>query len=194
MSVLKHNRKSTNFDTYIHALELRRNLMDLILRDFGYKPKPVSEYYPNGRKKTLEVYESDVEKRKKEEEFFYWFCADERDYVIRLLRQLEETIQMGNAIFPTNELEYWARRLEQDKCIGICNQIYNELQFIIETLPVDINNYIQYSDAIDEQIRMIKGWRTKDHKRYKHLVKDDKAPQTKQLKDQVIDFEKVEQE
>ena len=36
MSVLKRNRKASQFEVFHHLNKLRRDITDLLLRDFGY--------------------------------------------------------------------------------------------------------------------------------------------------------------
>jgi hypothetical protein len=170
MSVVKAKRGETQYKPYVEAKKLRRDIMDLMLRDFGYKETLVSEYYKSGKKKTLEEYQRDLDKREHEKEFFAWFVASERDYIIDLLRKLEYCIQMGRDITPTVYAEYVERRLWFDRAIANARSLIDELQFIIETLPVDINKYIKYSDQIEDLIETIKKYRRKDNKRYKHLI------------------------
>ena len=44
--------------------------------------------------------------------------------------------------------------------------LLQELQYIIETLPVDINKYTRFADSIQLEIALIKGWRKADKSRY----------------------------
>lgn len=150
MSVIKAKQKPTQYEPYIKAIQLRRDLTKLMLKDFGYKPKPVPEYFKNGKKKSPKQYNSDCEKRQKEEEFFFWFCDNERDFIIELMRKLSHYIQMTISIGkPQSQRELNDKLSYYNKVIGTLESLYNELQYIIETLPVDINKYIIYSDSID---------------------------------------------
>lgn len=153
MSVIKSKQKPTQYEPYINAIQLRRDLTKLMLKDFGYRPKPVSEYFKNGKKKSLKQYNSDCEKRQKEEEFFFWFCDNERDFIIELMRKLSYYIQMTVSIGePQFQRELEDKLSYYNKIVGTLESLYNELQYIIETLPVDINKYVSYSDSIDSLI------------------------------------------
>lgn len=153
MSVIKAKQRPTQYEPYIKAITLRRELTALMVRDFGYKPKPVSTYFKSGKKKPPKQYETDCQKRQKEEEFFFWFCDNERDYITDLLRRLSHSIQMTVSIGePQSKRELDDKVSYYNEVIGTLESLYNELQYIIETLPVDINKYTSYSDSIDSLI------------------------------------------
>lgn len=56
------------------------------------------------------------------------------------------------------------RRLHQDKAIGQCYRLTQELQYAIETLPVDVNKYLRFATMIQTEINLLKGWRKSDNK------------------------------
>ena len=56
------------------------------------------------------------------------------------------------------------RRLHQDEAVGQCYRLVQELQYAIETLPVDVNTYTRFGEAIQTEINLIKGWRKSDNK------------------------------
>lgn len=63
------------------------------------------------------------------------------------------------------------RRLCQDRAIGQCYRLTQELQYAIETLPVDVNKYLRFADMIQTEINLIKGWRKSDNK-FKRAISD----------------------
>ena len=46
-----------------------------------------------------------------------------------------------------------------------------ELQYAIETLPVDVNKYSRFGEMIQTEINLIKGWRKSDNK-FKRAISD----------------------
>ena len=66
--------------------------------------------------------------------------------------------------YPTCMEELIQRRIHQDEAIGQCHRLAQELQYAIETLPVDVNTYLQFGEAIQTEITLIKGWRKADNK------------------------------
>lgn len=72
----------------------------------------------------------------------------------RAIRELEPTVRE----------ELTERRIHQDRAIGLCYTLTQELQYAIETLPVDVNTYLRFGEAIQTEINLIKGWRKSDNK------------------------------
>lgn len=135
-------------------------MTDLLLRDFGYKPKsPAHE----------PVTEGEIRNEQRKQSFEEWFIVDERNAVMQWLRELVSNVIMANSIYPTNLQELEERRLWQDRAIGCCNALLQELQYAIETLPVDVNKYTCFAKSIQLEISLIKGWRKSDNKYKKSL-------------------------
>ena len=80
------------------------------------------------------------------------------------LREITKHVFIANSIYPTCYEEFVQRRLHQDEAIGQCYRLTQELQYAIETLPVDVNTYLQFGEAIQTEINLIKGWRKADNK------------------------------
>ena len=66
------------------------------------------------------------------------------------------------------------RRLHQEEAIGHCYRLVQELQYAIETLPVNVNIFLQFGEAIQTEINLIKGWRKADNK-FKRAISDSAA-------------------
>ena len=156
MSVLKNERKESKFEVFHQAYKLRKDLTDFLLRDFGYRKldKPCENEKQQIRREAFEE----------------WFIVDERKYVLNLLRSLLRNITVANNIFPTNLAELEERRLLQDKAVGDCYNILQELQYTIETLPVDVNKYTRFALQLEKVINLIKAWRKSDN-RFKKQIK-----------------------
>lgn len=160
MTVLVKDRKESKFEVFHNAFNLRRTITNLALEDFGY----VS---------TEKWKERETEKQYKRRMGFYkFFLAESRVYMIGLLRELGKEITFANKIFPTNMVEFEERRLHQSRAVSICHLIIQELQYIIETLPVNINKFMEPTKQINKEIELLKGWRKADGKRFREKVKD----------------------
>lgn len=44
------------------------------------------------------------------------------------------------------------------------SRLTQELQYAIETLPVDVNKYLRFAEMIQTEINLLKGWRKSDNK------------------------------
>jgi hypothetical protein len=61
-------------------------------------------------------------------------------------------------------MEFCERRKHIDEAIAQCYVLKQELQYIIRTLPVDLNKYERFAAAIDKQIALYKGVRQADNR------------------------------
>ena len=43
-------------------------------------------------------------------------------------------------------------------------ELIKELQYAIETLPVDVNVYLRFAEMIDKEVALIKAWRKSDNR------------------------------
>lgn len=163
MSVLKSKRKSSQFEVFHHLYKMRKEVTDLLLRDFGYDleraDKRVDKMFGNKHYEELTPEEKvRYDKLKaKNQAFDEWFIADERQVVVDCLRTITE--------------ELVERRIHQDRAIGQCYRLTQELQYAIETLPVDVNKYLRFADMIQTEINLLKGWRKSDNK-FKRAISD----------------------
>jgi len=170
MAVLKNKRKASQFEVFHHAFELRKEITDLLLRDFGYKARPKK---PSMKARTEQQAEAELKSEARRVAFSDWYIGQEQEAVLNILRSLIQNIIRANSIYPSRELpddiyeaEVKERRLYQDRAVAECFVLLQELQYIIETLPVDINKYTRFADSIQLEIALIKGWRKADKSRY----------------------------
>lgn len=177
MSVLKAKRKSSQFEVFHHFYKTRKEITDLLLRDFGYDleraekrvaklfgGKPYEELTPEEKVRYDKL-------KAKNEAFDNWFIEDERKCIVDCLREITKEVFTANSIYPTVMEELVERRLCQDRAVGQCYRLTQELQYAIETLPVDVNKYLRFADMIQTEINLIKGWRKSDNK-FKRAISD----------------------
>lgn len=177
MSVLKSKRKASQFEVFHHLYKLRRDITDLLLRDFGYSfeksEKRLNNRFGNKPYENL----SDDQKahydklKKRYEAFDEWFIEDERKVIVDCLREITKHVFIANSIYPTLPEELTQRRIHQDEALGQCYRLTQELQYAIETLPVDVNVYTKFGQDIQTEINLIKGWRKSDNK-FKGAISD----------------------
>lgn len=178
MSVLKGKRKESQFEVIKHFYRLRKDITDLLLRDFGYNEKKskikVGKMF--GGKPYEELSNSQQEHYNKvvskNNGFEYWFIGYQRDTIMDCIRNATEYIFSANSIYPSIPEELVERRIFQDKAIGQCYRLLQELQYTTEVLPVDIQKYVRFTDSINKEINLLKGWRKADNKFKKQFKKD----------------------
>lgn len=170
MSVIKRKRKPSQFEVFHHLYKLRRDITDLLLRDFGYsfhkQEKNLMKRFRNRPYDELSDSEKNQYDRLKARwtAFDEWFIRDERQVIVDCLREITKHVYIANSIYPTVPEELIQRRIHQDEAIGQCYRLTQELQYAIETLPVDVNVYTRFGEAIQTEINLIKGWRKSDNK------------------------------
>ena len=170
MSVLKNKRKASQFEVFHHLYKMRREITDLLLRDFGYSCEKADKRLARmfGGRNYTELTEAEQERynrlKSKYDSFDDWFIYDERKEIVDCLRAITKEVFIANSIYPTCTEELIQRRLHQDEAIGHCYRLTQELQYAIETLPVDVNTYMRFGEMIQTEINLIKGWRKADNK------------------------------
>lgn len=180
MSVLKSKRKQSQFEVFHHLNKLRKDITDLLLRDFGYSfEKAEARLLKQFGGRTLEqLSEAERERYEKTklrlEAFDDWFIYDQRQVIVNCLRDITREVYIANSIYPTVMEELVQRRLHQEEAIGHCYRLVQELQYAIETLPVNVNIFLQFGEAIQTEISLIKGWRKADNK-FKRAISDTAA-------------------
>jgi len=170
LTVLKNKRKESQFEVIKHFYRLRKDITDLLLRDFGYnqrKSKNRIEMFFGGREFN-DLTETEkmhyVQKNERNIGFENWFIGYQRDTIMDCIRNATEYIFTANSIYPSIPDELTERRIFQDKAIGQCYRMLQELQYTIEILPVDIQKYVRFVDSINKEIHLLKGWRKADNK------------------------------
>lgn len=177
MSVLKSKRKASQFEVFHHFYKMRKEVTDLLLRDFGYDynraENKVAKMFGGRSYTELTPEEKSRYDRlmEKNRAFDEWFIEDERKVIVDCLRSIGENVFLANSIYPTYMEELIERRLCQDKAIGLCYKLTQELQYAIETLPVDVNKYLRFAEMIQTEINLLKGWRKSDNK-FKRAISD----------------------
>lgn len=151
MAVLKSKRQTSPFKVWDNAAQMRKVITGLLLADFAYKPLPPN---PNESEQT----------RKRKQRMMWWFIKKRRDAVDDIMGRLIRYLTIANKIYPTCRAELDERRLYQDKAIGECYTLEQELQYCLDVLPVSAKRYFICADFIKQEIDLIKAWRKSDNK------------------------------
>ena len=171
MSVIKNKRSLSELEFFHNAIKLRKEMTDLLLRDFGVK----------ARKKDPQIFPKRYSMDKDDGEAFMklcekykivsiietypdWLINEFRTSILKNLRELMANITAANSIYPVCEEEWAERRLRQDRAIAACETLLQEMAYVISILPVDANKYMRFVDIIQREIALLKGWRKSDNK------------------------------
>ncbi len=171
MSVPKGKRSESRFEAQHHYYRLRTEVTNLMLLDFGFseeKYQKAIERYREAHKAAYNVNEVVERYERKCKSFKEWFVDKECDAVLEILRKIESEFTAGNSIYPSETpakiMEFCERRKHIDEAIAQCYVLKQELQYIIRTLPVDLNKFQRFAMDIDKQISLYKGVRQSDNR------------------------------
>lgn len=180
MSVLKSKRKESQFEVFHHLYKLRKEVTNLLIMDFGYS----HEKFEKGIEKqfggasyaelTDDQKEQYDRRKKRQAAFDEWFITDERKKITDYLSNITSYTFVANSIYPMYAEELKARRMYQDRAIGECYALAQELQYCMETLPVNADKYLRFGELIEKEIALLKGWRKSDNK-FKRAISDTAA-------------------
>ncbi len=164
-------RKESRFEAQHQYYKLRDEVTQLLLNNFGFSAEKYQRQIDRIReqyKKQDNGAEIAARMERKREEFIRWFITAEKDAVLAMLRNIETEFTFANSIYPSdtpakNE-EFIERRKHLDAAIANCFVLKQEINYVIRTLPVDLNKYVHFADAIDKQVALYKGVRTADNR------------------------------
>ena len=174
MAVLARNRTLSKLEFYKNAIQLRKQMTFLLLRDLGVK----------NRVRNLEIDAGNMEPEDREtflsiagkygvcklpDAYPEWMVEKLRDSIWNILRDLMINITRAYTIWATNLPEAYERRVAQDRAISCCESLLKEMELAIDVLPVDAEKYMEYVDSIEREIALLKGWRKSDNKRIAEL-------------------------
>ncbi len=182
MSVVKGKRNLSGMEFFHNALTLRKKVTELLMRDFGIKGFKrnirfvgnVEHFSDEDKMLMQEVFDKYEMDRCFEDEYPIWLIDKERIYFLDILRSLMKNIVKANSIYPVNMNEYHERRKYQNDAIGDCEDLLQEMQYLISIVPVDAEKYMDYVEMIEKEIALLKGWRKGDNKIAARLRKQEK--------------------
>lgn len=160
MSVLKNKRTLSDLEFFHNATELRREITLLLLRDFGVKDKVrtvkslygISNMEPEDEKKIQELVEKYGMCGSIVEEYPMWLIDKMRNNILNICHNMILNITQANTIYPTSEEEFHDRRNFQNHAIGNCEQLLQEMQYVISIIPVDAQKYMKYVPVAGQKL------------------------------------------
>jgi len=152
VSVLKNRRGLSKLEFYHNARKLRREITELLLRDFGVRDTVRKAKDESGAAVSVI------------DEYPRWLIDEFRGSITRILRGLMMNITVGNTIYPVNIGELELRRRYQTAAIVNCEQLLQEMQYCGDVLPVSASKFMPYVEAIELEKKLLKGWRKANSK------------------------------
>ena len=168
----KSERSESRLEAQHKAYKIRKMITADLMASFAYSQKKQEKHI----KAMTEHIKNEEEKkdtaqkiRELEEDFDCWFIRKERERILDFTQGIASHLRAANTIWPTYKAEFVERRLEMDKALECCNRLQDELQYLVETLPADINKYTAIVREIDAEFNLIKALRQSDNRFLKHL-------------------------
>lgn len=185
----KSQRAKSDAEFYTNAKKLRREMRDLMLRDFGIKKKILEHHYnidlDEDAADTLRELQAkyhmdetdgiriaEVIGRAKYDAIEFnkypeWIIAYYREALLETLKELLMNIRYANSIriMPINpEGDYNARRQAWNRAIANCFQLNDWMSDIKDYFTCDTNKFDTYLDRIEREIALLQGVRQSDNK------------------------------
>lgn len=154
-NVLKKDQRPTKDDVYDYWTDCRLCLHDLLIRKFGYK-------FHLAEKKELKKFGvskyEDLDDLQKETydahmraiiQFNTWYIDDSRQQIMDAARGVTKYLALADASTGSKRINYF------NNALGYCNFIEQELQFIIDTLPVSVDTFMIFGEMLGNQMKLI---------------------------------------
>ena len=171
MSVVKGKRNQSKFEAFHHFFKLRDEITAMILNDFGFsfdKQEKKRQKFAESHKDAANLDEIMKRWHTKNDTFIRWFIDEEGKAVMDIMRNIQREFTIANSIFPSETparlIEFLERRRHINNAIGQCYALKQEINYVIRTLPVDMNRYVHFAEEIDEQINLFRGVRKADNR------------------------------
>lgn len=143
MSVNKADRNESKIQFEATYNAIVKDVASLVEKHFGAK----DNYYTNNQK-FLSIMESKI---------------------INVVSDIGTNIKMANSIYPIYQNELEERRKHQDFAIGLCYDLLNKYQVIMDLIYIPDDKYVTEIKNIIHEINALKKWRKSDNLKFRNL-------------------------
>ena len=177
MSVPKSKRTKSHSSYLYNALKLREDVTKLLLRDFGIKKREkdlrdmgkMSKMSQVDKEIIQDIYDKYGLVPTLLEEFPEWLISTFRTQVMDILSSLVNNLCHATRIHFNCYEEYMQRREYLNSALGDIDTLYNQFQYMLSVLPIDVNKLMPYVGRIEELKSDVKNLRHQDNKQYSKL-------------------------
>lgn len=167
MSDIPKSRRSESKLEAVHkAYKLRACITQGLIQSFGYSEKLLNLQIQD---KSYLTEQQRQELKDNTRKFTAWLIETERTDILNYTRGIVQHLIAANTIYPQYPSEFEERRLQMDKAMECCNNLKQELQYIVEAIPCDVNKYTKVVLEVEDEFNMIKKLRQSDNRFIKHL-------------------------
>ena len=143
MSVNKADRNESKIQFEATYNAIVKDVASLVEKHFGAK----DNYYTNNQK----------------------FLAIMESKIINVVSDIGTNIKMANSIYPIYQNELEERRKHQDFAIGLCYDLLNKYQVIMDLIYIPDDKYVTEIKNIIHEINALKKWRKSDNLKFRNL-------------------------
>lgn len=181
---MKRTISSTDF--FITMVKIEHEVINFLLSDFDFKHSTRSlklfSYKAKLTKKEEEDLNKIVENHKDcinfETSYPLWILEYMRDKILKDLAEIRNKIIEANTIYPNSEYEYNKKREHQTSAIAGYYKLLSNLQFAIEIFhPSTVEKYMPLVNAMEKEIKLLKGWKKYTAKCYVKIQEGKKKEQ-----------------
>lgn len=142
MSVLASKRGISDMEFYKNAVEIRNEVTDFLLRDFGIK--------------NLKESSDNVQ----------WYINDERSFMMKTVRDMIINIVRANNIYVYTTLDHDLKRAYQNLAINAVYTLYEEFaNAFMRVQNVKLHKRCEYFlGMLEKELVLLKAWRKKNKK------------------------------
>ena len=176
MSVPVHERKESRLEVFHHWLNVRQNLINEIIFDFGFSKSKQERKLKRrlGIKEekdvdelSAELYDRLMAEGTRMRKFEEWMIYAFRYRVLDHIFSISSNLVRANAMYPTTMEEYYLRADMQSLIIADLYALIDTMHIIIFTLSSDVNRFPRHEKALEKEIHLVKKWKKNDKERYK---------------------------
>lgn len=182
MSVVKSERTTSKFEYFTLGIKIHDMIYTLAMQDFGFKSK-TKDFYAFVRKlemdeddrkeffKLCEKYEINVEA-----DFPSWMLEHLREKVLEYDDEFLENLVSANTVYSNSVFEFNLKRGYTWECISRLQLLLQYFQSIIRMIPIKPERkekYIVYTEMMDEEMELLRGWKKRCNKIFPQAYKKD---------------------
>lgn len=184
MAVIKNDRNLSSLEFYHNAIILEKELIQFLLKDFGIRDKVRELKYFCDIKKLnsddKEMFMKIVQKYNMDEQvvesYPIWLVEYYRKSILEDMKSLFKNITEANTIYPVTIQEWEERRKYQTAAIADSQNILITMNRVVNTMPVNVNKFMRYIDMIEQETKLLRGWRKSGNKMLKQLKGEESVP------------------
>lgn len=184
MSVIKKDRNLSDLEFYHNAQNMEKEIVKLLLKDFGIRDKVREVKYFCDIKKLeandKEMFMKIVQKYNMDEHIVesypIWLIEYYRKSILEDMSDLFKNITEANTIYPVSISEWEERRKYQTAAIANSQNLLITMNRIVNTMPVDVNKFMRYVDMIEYETKLLRGWKKNGNKMLKQIQGVESVP------------------